>query len=131
MLGDRIRTLREEQRLSQLELAKILGIGNTTLSQYESNQRTPSDEIKIKIADYFNVSIDYLLGQTNVKKPKGSTRLPEAFNSPEDAMHFLLEQNTIMGYGGFDINKLSDKEKIEFANELLNQLRILSYKYKR
>jgi transcriptional regulator with XRE-family HTH domain len=131
MIGDRIRNLREDKRMSQLELAKALNISNTTLSQYENNQRTPSDEIKIKIANYFNVSIDYLLGQTNIKNPDNNPKLPEMFISPQDAMKFLLEQNIIMGYGGFDINKLSDEEVIEFANELLNQLRILSYKYKR
>lgn len=131
MIGNRIKGLREEKRMSQLELAKALNISNTTLSQYENGLRTPSDEIKIKIANYFNVSIDYLLGLTNIKIFGENLDLPTLFTSPEDAMTFLLEQNIIMGYGGFDINKLSDDEILEFANELLNQLKILSYKYKR
>ncbi len=63
MLGNRIKYLREKKDMTQLELAKILNISNTTLSQYESGQRTPSDEIKITIADFFGVSIDYLLGR--------------------------------------------------------------------
>lgn len=62
-LGKNIKYLREKNNLSQKEFAKILNISNSTLSQYESNVRVPSDDIKIQIADYFNVSLDYLLGR--------------------------------------------------------------------
>ena len=68
LLGSRIARLREEKELSQLELAKMLNISNTTLSQYESGKRVPSDEIKKQMADFFDVSIDYLLGRTNIKE---------------------------------------------------------------
>ena len=65
LLGERIKYLREERQLNQIELAKYLKISNTTLSQYEAGNRTPSDDIKIQIANYFNVSMDYLLGRTD------------------------------------------------------------------
>jgi transcriptional regulator with XRE-family HTH domain len=64
ILGKRIKRLREKNNLNQLEFSKILNISNTTLSQYEAGNRTPSDVIKEKVADYFNVSVDYLLGRT-------------------------------------------------------------------
>lgn len=64
VLGKRIKKLREKKNLNQLEFSKILNISNTTLSQYEAGNRTPSDEIKEKVADYFGVSVDYLLGRT-------------------------------------------------------------------
>ena len=67
-LGKRIRQLREKSDLSQLEFAKILNISNSTLSQYEAGNRIPSDEIKSKIADFFGVSIDYLLGRIPVTR---------------------------------------------------------------
>jgi len=69
MIGNRIKKLRENEGLNQLELSKLLNISNTTLSQYESGQRTPSDDIKIKLSKVFNVSIDYLLGVTDIKNP--------------------------------------------------------------
>ena len=53
------------------------------------------------------------------------------FETAEAAMQFILKQPAIMGFGGFDIDKMSDEEIIEFANELLNQLKLLSYKYKK
>lgn len=55
----------------------------------------------------------------------------DSFETPEEAMKFILMQPSIMGFGGFDTNTMSDDELIEFANELLNQLKILSYKYKK
>lgn len=67
-LAKRIKNLREEKGLSQKELANYLNISNSTLSQYESGVRVPSDDIKIKIARYFNVTTDYLLGNSNIKQ---------------------------------------------------------------
>lgn len=64
-LGNKIKFLREQKDINQSEFAKILGIANSTLSQYETGQRIPSDEIKLKIANYFKVTIDYLLGNSS------------------------------------------------------------------
>lgn len=66
-LGKRLKKLRKDNNLTQKELAKVLNIKNNTLSQYENGINEPNDEIKIKIADYFDVTIDYLLGRTNNK----------------------------------------------------------------
>ena len=62
-LGNNIRFLREKNNLTQVALAEILNVGNVAVSQYESGTRVPSDDVKIRIADYFNVSLDYLLGR--------------------------------------------------------------------
>lgn len=64
-LGKKIKHLRTSHHLRQVELANYLHISNTTLSQYENGIRIPSDEIKIKIANYFKVSVDYLLGNSS------------------------------------------------------------------
>ncbi len=66
ILGNRIAKLRKSSKLTQIEFSKILNISNTTLSQYESGKRIPSDDIKLKIADYFEVSLDYLFGRSNI-----------------------------------------------------------------
>lgn len=81
ILSKRIKYLREEKGLSQKELANYLNISNSTLSQYESGVRVPSDEIKIKLAKYFNVTTDYLLGNSNVKNTslKKDDNLEEEF----------------------------------------------------
>ena len=65
ILGKRIRELRVNARLSQTQFANVLHVRNSTLSQYESGHRSPNDQIKRRIADYFNVSLDYMLGRTS------------------------------------------------------------------
>ncbi|WP_076178653.1 helix-turn-helix domain-containing protein [Clostridium botulinum] len=67
MFGDRLKELREQKQLTQNEFASILGIGRTTLSHYELNNREPDFETLEKIANYFDVSIDYLVGRSNLK----------------------------------------------------------------
>ncbi|MEA4941943.1 MAG: XRE family transcriptional regulator [Oscillibacter sp.] len=71
-LGSRIRALREGKRLSQKELAQNLHMANSTLCQYENDDRVPSDDVKTRIADYFGVTVDYLLGRhTEAASHKG------------------------------------------------------------
>lgn len=62
MLGERLRKLRKEKRISQENLGLILGVKKSAVSLYEKGKNDPSDEIKIEIARYFKVSADYLLG---------------------------------------------------------------------
>ncbi len=68
VLGHRLKLLREAHGMDQIELSKKLNIANSTLSQYETGKRVPSDDIKIAIANYFNVSVDYLLGNDQADK---------------------------------------------------------------
>ncbi len=63
--GDRIALLREKNALTQEELANKLGISRAALSHYETSRREPDYDTINKIATYFHVSIDYLLGRTD------------------------------------------------------------------
>ena len=58
------------------------------------------------------------------------TILPENFGSPQEAMEFILKLPTLAAYGGYDLDKLDDRKIMEFANEILQQLKLVSYKYK-
>ncbi len=60
MFGDNLLKLRKQKKLTQSEIAEILGVARTTYSSYEQNRRMPDAEIQIKIADYFDVSLDFL-----------------------------------------------------------------------
>lgn len=66
-LGDRIRLLRESKKKNQYELADILGVRNQTISNYESGERQPSYAILLRMAEVFEVSTDYLLGNSTAK----------------------------------------------------------------
>lgn len=62
MFGERLKTLRENNKLLQKELADILGVTSQTISGWEINRTTPDYETLVKISKYFGVSIDFLLG---------------------------------------------------------------------
>ena len=68
MIGERLLDLRKDAGLTQDELAAILRINKHSISSYEREKSEPPDAIKIEIAKYFNVSIDYLLERTNNPK---------------------------------------------------------------
>lgn len=64
----RLKMLRIKKRLTQQRLSMELGINQNTLSRYETGQRQADYQTLIKIADYFDVSIDYLLERTDNPK---------------------------------------------------------------
>lgn len=63
--GARLKDLRESRKLTQLEVADKLNIENSTISGYERNVTTPSLDVLKKLALFYNVSADYLLGITD------------------------------------------------------------------
>lgn len=64
----RLKELRKKKGLSQLRMATDLNTTQNTISRYETGEREPGIDELIKIADYFNVSVDYLIGRTENPK---------------------------------------------------------------
>lgn len=64
--GKRLRSLRKQNKLTQKKLAMEMGVGQTTIANYENNSRFPNPDILKAFADFFNVSIDYLVGRNNL-----------------------------------------------------------------
>ena len=70
MIGNTIRELRKEKKMSQSELGKFIGVSQTTVTAWETGRAEPSSTFISKLADLFNVSTDYPLGRSdNKKKP--------------------------------------------------------------
>lgn len=69
MYQNRLRDLREDRDLKQKDLSDLLNIHQTTYSDYELGRSNVPVAVLHTLADYYNVSIDYLLGRTNTKKP--------------------------------------------------------------
>ena len=65
MFKDNLKKLRKEKKITQEELSKIIGVERSSIGKYESSGVIPSVDVLNKIADYFNVSVDYLLGRSN------------------------------------------------------------------
>lgn len=60
--GTKLINLRRKRNISQLKLAKAIGIARTSISNYENGYQSPPLEVAVKIACYFNVSVNYLAG---------------------------------------------------------------------
>lgn len=65
----RIRDIRKKCGLTLKELGERVGVGESTMSQYETGKRQPDYEVLLRISDYFGVSVDYLLGKSDEKTP--------------------------------------------------------------
>lgn len=105
-LANKIVNLREERNITQSELARRLGLDKSSMSKVESGSRKVStDELK-KISEIFEVSTDYLLGNTidrNVHTPSWATN-----DDKKDLKRFLEENANGMTYGG---EGLTDEEQ--------------------
>ena len=64
----RLKELRQQHGISQLKLAMDLSVNQNTISRYETGEREADYKTLIRIADYFDVSVDYLLGRTENPK---------------------------------------------------------------
>ena len=66
LLGERLKELREERGLTQREIAAAMNINSVTYLHYEKSQREPPLALLVRFAKFFQVSVDYLLGLTDI-----------------------------------------------------------------
>lgn len=90
MFAIRLKELRAEKQISQTELAAILNISNRTISMYEQGNSEPNVETLAKIAAYFYVSTDYLIGITNSRNPDNRS-ISDELNLSDEAVDILKE----------------------------------------
>ena len=62
---------------------------------------------------------------------KKQQTVPREFENAQDAMEFMLKMPTLAAFGGYNPDEMSEETIVEFANEILQQLKLVSYKYKR
>lgn len=106
MLSERLKSLRLESKITQKEISDKLEIGQGTYARYEKGDRKPTGEILNKLANFFNVSTDYLLGNTD---NKNSTKF-------EDDLEESL--NTARAFSG---KPISDHDR-EVMREILTEM---------
>lgn len=100
MLGNRLKMLRTEKKITQEELGKFVNVTKVSISGYENGNRTPDTETLQKLADYFDVSTDYLLGRTDVKN----------------------ENNSLQGWLRSENEDLSETERYELEKDIKDYL---------
>lgn len=69
MIGKRLKHLREEMGLRQIDIAEMLGVSRTTYTQYETEKSEPDLATVAKLAEIYNTSVDFILGKTDIRTP--------------------------------------------------------------
>lgn len=128
-VGERIKEIRKQKKISVEYLAKELGVSKTTVYRYEDSsiEKIPL-QVFDKLCELLDVSAAELMG--NVPKKNEIPELPNQFDNAQDAIEFIIKTPTLAAYGGYDPESMSDETIVEFANEILQQLKLVSYKYK-
>lgn len=117
-ISERIRYLRLKNNLTAKDLSIILGTSESAISLYENGKRKPSIELILKMADYFNVSTDFILGATE-NMTDGEKVIDIDFSDVlENLIVYINNQNTIR----FDGQKLDNDLKEIFMKNVTNML---------
>ena len=128
-LGERIKEIRKKRGLSVEEVAEKLDVSISTLYRYENSSISKIPvSVMDKLCTILATTPSELMG--NEVSPDAD-ELPQSFANAEQAMAFMLKMPIFAAYGGYDIKSMDDKTLIEFANEILSQLKLVSYKYKK
>lgn len=117
MKGDILKELRKEKGLSQLELSNKLNVTQSTIARIESEKREPSNDLMIDIANFFNVSLDYLNGLTSSK----SEELDKNTGLVRDLLIHLYNSGLIK-----DINNIDDTTKDIIMSMVKKELEVIS-----
>ena len=90
---NRIKELRTQRKITQEELGKIINVQKAAVSKYELGRAVPSTDVLTKLANYFNVTTDYLLGRTN--EPQGTGFQKGLLGDTTQDSHIVMTSNTL------------------------------------
>ena len=131
-IGANIKRIRKEKKISMDKMAMELGVSISTLYRYEDSsiQKIP---VKVfdKMCEVLGVSPAELMGNESNLYTEEKQSLPPGFDNPQEAIEFVLKLPTLAAFGGYDLENMSDETIMEFANEILQMLKLVSYKYKK
>lgn len=114
--------LRMENGFTQVELAKKIGISRSTIAMYETGAREPDFETLEKIADFFDINTDFLLGRTNGTQNYQVSEHPVYYYNEDarETAQFLFENPEYKVL--FDASRNVKKEDIDFVKEMIDRL---------
>ena len=92
MLSERLKKLRELKKITQQEMADQLGIARGTYAHYEIDRREPDNSTLSRLADFFGVSTDYLLGRSDIKNNPVTIAASRSDNRTDDLPEQALKE---------------------------------------
>ena len=137
-LGQYLQNERNKRNMSLREFSKYLGISLSYLNKLENgvDSRTgkpvsPTIEMLNDISKSLHVSLEYLLEMAGYVKNSNLNNEYNSFSTPQEALSFILKQEMIADYGGYDLDTMSDDEIMEMAEDVADMLKIVSRKHKK
>ena len=137
-LGQYLQNERNKRNMSLREFSKYLGISHSYLNKLENgvDSRTgkpvsPTIEMLNDISKSLHVSLEYLLEMAGYVKNSNLNNEYNSFSTPQEALSFILKQEMIADYGGYDLDTMSDDEIMEMAEDVADMLKIVSRTHKK
>lgn len=124
MFGDRLKSLRKALGLTQKELGDKLNVSGRVIGYYESNDRFPDKETLTNIADFFDVSVDYLLGRSDAKSNSSIAKIDETEKDIEELLEETMSQ--ILDQKGLMLNGqiVDDDDLVLLRNAIKNGIEL-------
>lgn len=120
ILDSNIKKYRESYHLTQDELGELLLVSGKTISSWEKGRSEPKIEMIEKMAQIFHCTKAQLIGEDDITP----------FTSANEALEFILRQEMVANYGGYDLNIMSDEEIIDMANDVAEFLKMIAKRRK-
>ena len=123
--NERLKQLRLANGLTQKELAKSIEVGRTTISEYESGKIVPKQEGLLKLANYFNVSVDYLTGVSDT--PATRQHNEHDFGKLLNTLDYILmnEYDSPVRYEGVILNTYEKLMISQFLEQVRDNVELM------
>ena len=118
--GERLRQLRAKK--TQEEIAKYLGVARGTIARYENGQREPDQYTLQKLADFFDVSVDYLIGRSDIPAASLREHSKNVYDAPPSTKSNQYENFVIQAEALFANHNLSQTDKESLFKEIMELL---------
>ena len=118
----KLKELREEKKVSQTALGNYLGVTRSTICQYEKGNRQPDLQTLKKLSNFFEVSVDYLIGNTDVPfKPLEWTEEEKALGVGNHAVKLSEDEWEIIELFS-ELNRVCGKDTVKAVKTMINAL---------
>lgn len=123
-MNNRIRELRKQHKMTMKELGAVVGLAESTISQYETGKCQPDNETLLKSGEYFNTSVDYLLGSTRTNENAPTLTQKDERDIEKRLQNTIEELESLQDGLTFSGEALDDESRELLAISLKNSLEI-------
>lgn len=133
MLNVRMKALRKERNKTQQDIAALLGVSRPAYTAYEQGNRTPDNDAVEKLADYYDVTIDYLFGRTDnpnrIESPKVNDKDERDIAKRLEKFKEEIENSDGLAFDGEPISEEAKESLIDAMEHIYRQTLRINKKY--